>query len=608
MDTHDFLHNAIVYLGASVVAVPLSQRLGLGSVVGYLIAGVVIGPSALGLIGSAEQAMHFAEFGVVLLLFLIGLELNPRRLWQMRRPIFGMGGAQVLLCVGLLGLAWMGLGQTTGVAFTAAMGFSMSSTALVLQLLRERGLLQIPAGQSSFAVLLFQDLAVIPMLALLPLLAPVSGTGQAATTAAERWIPVGKGALAIVGIVLLGRYLIRPLFRVVASTNLREIFTAFSLALILGVAALMQAVGLSMALGAFLAGVLLADSEFRHELEIDLEPFKGLLLGLFFVAVGMSMDVRLFLASPLVVLMWVAAMLAGKIAILYGVGRLFGHSREESLVFSIGMSQGGEFAFVLFGVAGRLGILTTDQAGLLNIAVAVSMATTPFLFIGYEKLLVPWLKCDSRGEAKKYEVQSEGNPVILAGFGRIGQVVGRFLHAQKVGVTILETDPGQIEVVRRFGWKTFYGDVSRLDLLRAAGAAEAKLLILAIDDMDAAMRTVHLAKENFPHLRVLVRAEDRLNAYRFIDAGVSTVRATFAPGLEMGEEALKLLGYPAYETRVIGQRFQRYDRVQLFRAAAHINDTQTLISMVKESRDELARIMETDDRRRGEMGGGGGWG
>jgi len=575
-----FLGSASIFLGAAVVAVPLSHRLGLGSIVGYLAAGVAIGPAALRLIASPDAVLHVAELGVVLLLFLVGLELNPSRLWALRRPILGMGAAQVASAVAVFALAGALLGAGGPLAAVAGMGFAMSSTALALQLLDERGARELPAGRSSFAVLLFQDLAVIPMLALLPLLAPAAATAVTAAGAPEAapsagaLMPALRGVAAILGVVVLGRTAIRPLFRLIAGTGLKELFTAFSLLLVVGIASLMQAVGLSMELGTFLAGVLLADSEYRHQLEIDIQPFKGLLLGLFFMAVGMTMDMGALGRAPLAVLGLTAALITGKVATLLVVARAFGHSLREGLVFALALSQGGEFAFVLFGVAERLGIATPAEASVLSIAVALSMAATPFLFIAHDRLLLPLLR-DGDDEARRRTFSIEPdqkNPVILAGYGRVGQVIGRLLSAQRIGVTILEQDPGQIEVVRRFGWKAYYGDVSRMELLEAAGAAEAKLLVLAIDDMEAARRTVDLAREHFPHLKLLVRAESRLEAYEFLNLGVPVVRVTWAPGLEMGESALRALGYGAFEAHTIAQRFERYDATQLLEGAKIAQD------------------------------------
>jgi glutathione-regulated potassium-efflux system ancillary protein KefC len=602
MTSHEFLQNTVIYLSAAITGVIIAYYLGLGSVLGYLVSGIVIGPDGLGLIHSPQDVLHFSEFGVVLLLFLIGLELNPRRLWSLRRPIFGMGGLQIMVTIPFLLGTGLALGLNSSSALVFSMGAAMSSTALALQLLRERNLHLIPVGESSFAVLLFQDLAVIPMLSILPLLSQFQSNTDKLSNF-EKWLPLLKGALAVFCIVILGRYLVKPLFRIIANTRLRELFTAFSLALVFGVALLMEQVGLSMALGAFLAGVLLADSEFRHELEIDIEPFKGLLLGLFFIAVGMSMQLNVLKTSPALIFGLVFCLLAIKLSILYGIGILFKHTRSESQIFAIALCQGGEFAFVLFGIGKKLEILSPYQVGLFTLVVVISMGLTPFLFILHDRILRILAKRMPGFEDIEHQVQNQNTPVILAGYGRIGQVIGRFLHSQGIGLTILEKDPGQIQTLKRFGWKVFYGDVSRLDLLRAAGAEQARLLILAIDDMDATTRTIELVKEHFKNLKILVRAETRLDAYNFINLNVPVVRATFAPGLEMGEEALKLLDFPAFETRSIAQRFKRYDRSELFKSAQHSEDLQTLITLSAQSREELTRIMTTDDKKRREIAG-----
>lgn len=608
MTSHEFLYDAMIYLSAALVMVPVAHRLGLGSVLGYLASGVFIGPSVFGLIHSPEQVLHFSEFGVVLFLFLIGLELNPRRLWKMRKPILGMGGLQVGLCVFMLAGVGLLFQFHWNASVIIGMGFAMSSTALALQLLREKKLHQVAVGESSFAVLLFQDLAIIPMLAALPLLTTSEVSSQSIDIGIQKWIPLGKGILALITVIFLGRYLVRPIFRWIVQTQLRELVTGLALALVFSVAYLMDAVGLSMALGTFLAGVLLAESEFRHELEIDIEPFKGLLLGLFFIAVGMSMNLAVFYAQPIRLLSFVAACLLVKIVTLFWVARFFKHTSEESRIFGIALSQGGEFAFVLFGVAGKMGILQSQEQSSLTIVVALSMALTPFVFLFYDKWIHPWfLQESSIVTDPEHQVRAEGNPVILAGYGRIGQVIGRLLHSQGIKMTILERDPSQIEIVKKFGMKTFYGDVSRLDLLRSAGAANAKLLILAIDDMDAIHQTITLVRENFPNLKILVRAESRIDAYHFINLKVPVVRATFAPGLEMAEEALKLLSYPAFEARTVAQKFKRYDVIQLRQSSQHVHDIDKLISITTQSREELARIMETDERKRTEIVGDG-WG
>lgn len=589
MSAHDFLAYAVLFLAAAVVVVPIFKRLGLGSVLGYLFAGAVIGPWGVKLITSVESILHFSEFGVVLLLFLIGLELKPTQLWSLRKPILGMGGSQVVLCSVALALGLWVLGFSPEASLIGGMGFSLSSTAIALQLLREKNLLMIPAGQASFSVLLFQDLAVIPMLSIIPLLGATVATGAETSG----WITFAKSIGAILVIVVGGRYLIRPIFRYVARTNLREVFTAFSLLLVFAIAYLMQAVELSMALGTFLAGVLLADSEYRHELEIDIEPFKGLLLGLFFMSVGMSIDFGVFRAQPVQVLVGVVLFVSLKSALLVGVGKFFKFSTKDCLIFAVALSQGGEFAFVLFNLGSSVSAISTEQVALLNLVVALSMATTPFLMMFYDRILVRWL--NSSVQVPDEKIESSDSPVILCGYGRVGGIVGRFLRSLNIDVTILDHDPNQIDLVRKFGVKTYYGDVTRLDLLHAAGAERAKILIVAIDDMEAARTTVKLAQQHFPHLKIVARARNRDDAFSFVNLGVSHVRETFHSALEMGEVVLRKLGVPSYEAKKMAYKFRDHDSKMLLLSAKHQDDEKTLISMSRQSRDELARLMKTDD-------------
>ncbi|NDH64553.1 MAG: glutathione-regulated potassium-efflux system protein KefC, partial [Alphaproteobacteria bacterium] len=464
-----------------------------------------------------EATLHFAEFGVVLLLFLVGLELNPQRLWSLRRSIFGMGTLQVVVTMFAVAGAGVALGQPFAVSLVAGMGFAMSSTAIALATLEEKNLLPTPGGQASFAVLLFQDLAVIPLMLALSLMA----SGHA-DKAGFDLMAAGRAVGLIVLLVVAGRYLLRPVLRYVANTGLREIFIAFSLLLVIGIALLMQSVGLSAALGTFLAGVLLADSEYRHELELDIEPFKGLLLGLFFISVGTSVDLGLFIRVPLVVFGLALGIVAMKVALLYAIARGFRLCGADGVLFALGLSQIGEFAFVLFGVATAGGILTRGDADVLNAAVAASMLTTPLLMILYEKVIVPRLAV---GEARAADVIDEHNPVIVAGYGRFGQVVGRLLNARGIGTTVIDHDPNQIELVRRFGQKAYYGDVTRLDLLEAAGAASAKLLVVAVDDKAAAMATTLLARQHFPALAIIARAYSRTDAFEYAELGIPAVRA-----------------------------------------------------------------------------------
>jgi monovalent cation:proton antiporter-2 (CPA2) family protein len=586
MTDHGLLEQALVYLAAAVIAVPVCRRLGLGSVLGFLIAGTAIGPWGLRLIPDPGTVLQFAELGVVLLLFLVGLELEPRRLWALRRPIFGMGGTQVALTIivftaigRLFGLAWP-------VALAAGMGLAMSSTAIGLATLAEKSLLPTPGGQASFSVLLFQDIAVIPLMLILGML---STTGDAH---AFDWRASAKAVGLIAILIVAGRLLLRPLLRYIAQTGLREIFIAFSLLLVIGIASLMHAVGLSMALGAFLAGVLLADSEYRHELELDIEPFKGLLLGLFFIAVGMSVDLGLFVRTPLLVLGLALGVVALKIVLLYPISILFGYcGRADATLFALALSQVGEFAFVLFGVAASQSLLNKDTVDLLNAVVAASMVATPLLMLAWERVLAPRLT--SRAP-RAPDAIAERNPVIIAGFGRFGQVVARVLRGTGIRVTIIEHDPSQIETVRRFGWKAYYGDATRLDLLEAAGAREAQLLVVAVDDQDAALQIVKRARGRFPGLQIVVRAHSRTDAYEYVALGVPAVRETFGSALDAAGSALQLLGRDAAEAQRAVQQFRSYDERRLVQLAPHRNDEQQLIAFARKERENLNQLLTNE--------------
>lgn len=589
MSEQSLLVQVFVYLLAAVVAVPLSKRFGLGSVLGYLIAGVAIGPWGLGLIRHVEDILHFAEFGVVLLLFLIGLELNPKRLWAMRVPILGMGGAQVGITALLIAAVAMLLGVELEMALVIGMGLSLSSTAMVLQILQEKNLLQTPAGRSGFSILLFQDIAVIPMLAIIPLL----GTRVAETP--TDWTEFVKTIAAILVIVLGGRYLIRPVLRVIASAGPREIFTAFSLLLVIGIALLMNAVGLSMALGSFLAGVLLAESEYRHALETDIEPFKGLLLGLFFIAVGMSVNFGIFLEQPILVFSLVLGLLALKAIILLGLARAFRLPTSQHAMFAFVLSQGGEFAFVLFSFALSAGVLDSQLTELLIGVVAVSMMTTPLLMIVNERFIEP--RFATRETRPADVIEDEGHPVIIAGFGRFGQIVGRLLHANGIDATILDHDPAHIEMIRKFDFKVFYGDAARLDLLESAGAEHARLLIVAVDDREAVNRIVEMARMQFPNLTILTRAWDLVHNCELLRLGVQEVeRETFEGALKLGEQALKRLGMGAWKAKQATNVFRAHDEQLSDEIYKHFEeDLAVRAAIVSTRRDNFRKQMEADD-------------
>ena len=580
METHSFLDQALVYLAAGVIAVPLCRRLRLGSVLGYLVAGVAIGPWSLGLISDPKTVLQFSEFGVVLLMFLIGLELSLQRVWALRRAIFGLGGVQVAVTIAVVAAIALAFGQPLAVGLLAGMGIAMSSTAIGLATLTEKNLLQTPGGQASFAVLLFQDLAVIPLLLIVGLLRGEAGSLD--------WMDVAKAIGLIVGLVTAGRMLVRPVLRYVADAGLREVFVGFSLLVVLGTAALMEWAGLSMALGAFLAGVILADSEYRHELELDIDPFKGLLLGLFFMAVGMSIDLGLFLRSPLLVLGLALGIVLLKIVILYPIAQGFGYcNRADAGVFAVALSQAGEFAFVLFGAAGS--ILSPEANAVLNAAVAVSMLTTPFAFMAYERL-----RKGEKPAERAPDAIRESNPVIVAGFGRFGQVVTRVLRGLDIGATVIDHDPGQIETVRRFGWKAYYGDATRLDLLEAAGAASAKLLVIAIDDPEAAMQAVKRVRQRFPRLALIVRARSRTDAYEYAEMGVTSVREVFDSALDAARRTLSVLGFSAPEAESIVRRFKEYDEAQIPLNAPHRHDVKRLIELTERGRRDIAELLAAE--------------
>jgi monovalent cation:proton antiporter-2 (CPA2) family protein len=586
MPDHSFLYQALIYLGAGAIAVPITQRFGLGSVLGFLLAGVAIGPWGLRLVSEPQAILQFAEFGVVLLLFLVGLELNPRRLWTLRRSIFGLGSLQVLATLAAVAAIGWAAGVPVKVAIVAGMGFAMSSTAIGLQTLSEKNLLPTPGGQASFAVLLFQDLAVIPLVLVLGLLTAERGGGMT-----FNWITAAKAVGMIGLLVVAGRYLLRPVLRWMANTKLREVFIGFALFLVLGIAALMQLVGLSMALGAFLAGVLLADSEYRHELELDIEPFKGLLLGLFFIAVGMSVDLGLFLHHPLLVFGLALAVVALKIVLLFTIARPFYCGSSDAGLFAVALSQVGEFAFVLFAAAE--GLLPRAALDVLTAVVAASMLSTPLLMVLFERYVAPRLQ---RAPARPDDVIEERNPVIVAGFGRFGQIVTRVLRGLNIGATVIDHDPNQIELVRRFGWKAYYGDATRPDLLESAGAAHARLLVVAVDDTDAAMEIVRMARERYPALKLLARAHSRTDAFEYVDMGVPSVRETFGSALLAAEAALRALGFSAHAAHRIAQQFRRHDEQQLAQLATHRKDVKKLIALNEQGRQDLAQLLTEEAR------------
>jgi monovalent cation:proton antiporter-2 (CPA2) family protein len=604
MHDEGFFFQAFVYLAAAIVAVPIAKRLGLGSVLGYLVAGIAIGPFALGFIGQEGQdLMHFAEFGVVIMLFLVGLELEPELLWRLRTPILGLGGLQVSLTAAVLAAAAVALGLTWQESLAVGLTLALSSTAIVLQMLAEKGLVKSAAGQSSFAVLLFQDIAVIPILAVFPLLATLPQAGADGAEHRVAWIDGLTGWAhtavvlgAVLAVIVLGHYAIKPGFRLIARTRLRELFVASALFLVIGIALLMSAVGLSPALGTFVAGVVLANSEYRHELESDIDPFKGLLLGLFFIAVGASIDFRLIAQDPGLIGGLVVAIIVAKFAVLLGLARVFKLGVDQGLLFAFALAQGGEFAFVLFSFAGQVGVLSQSITAPLTVVVAVSMALTPLLVQAFETLLAPRVGTKEKGEPDYDEVHGKAQ-VIVAGFGRVGQIVGRLLGSQGIDATVLEYDADQVELLRKFGRKVFYGDASRYDLLAAAGAKDAKVLVLAIDRSEKTVELVQTARKHFPHLHIVARATGRVEAYDLLDAGVQDVyRETLDTALGMGRRTLELLGVRAHRAHRAAQRFRREDEALVREFAARRKDAD-FVALARARLAEVERVLQDDETR-----------
>jgi monovalent cation:proton antiporter-2 (CPA2) family protein len=598
MEHGNLLFDAFIYLCAAVVSVPIAKRLGLGSVLGYLVAGVLIGPFVLGFVGDQTDVMHFAEFGVVMMLFLVGLELKPSLLWKMRGPIVGTGGLQVLLSTAAITLFGMYLGLIWQQALAIGMVLALSSTAIVLQSLQEKGLMKTSAGQSAFAVLLFQDIAVIPMLAILPLLAvssPELLVNSNSTHLGETgWVQGLVVVGVIAAIIFGGKYLMNPIFGFIAKSKLREIFTASALLLVIGVALAMQAIGLSPALGTFIAGVVLADSDFRHELESNIEPFKGLLLGLFFISVGAGIDFALLFAEPLVVIGLTAALIIGKFLVLFVLAKSNKLAKPDAWLFSVALAQGGEFAFVLFAFASTSGVLPTGLIGLLTLVVATSMLLTPLMLIVNEKYISPRFATHKK-EHRDADVIDEENPIIVIGFGRFGQSVGRLLLANNISATVLDHDASQIEMVKKFGFKVYYGEGESAELLHSAGAETAKAIVVAVDDVDSSLNIVHMVQKHFPHLKILVRAINRLHAVELHRLGVNDIeRETMASGAELGAKALVALGWQSNIAYRKSRLFKKHDDKNVMELAAYNGDENEYISKANEAKRLLEETLKQD--------------
>lgn len=582
------LQEAALFLAAAVLFVPLFKRARMGAVLGYLAAGLFIGPHGLALATDAEAVLHVSEFGVILLLFVIGLELQPSRLWRLRREVFGFGGAQVLLTTALLCVPARALGLDWNAAVAVAFALSLSSTALVLQLLGERHELAAHHGRRAFAVLLFQDLAVIPFLALVPLLAP-----QAEGNAAD-WRMAVAAISAISAVVVIGRYLLRPLLRALASTDVPEVFTAAALLLVIGVSLLMQSVGLTASLGAFLAGVLLADSEYRHELQADLEPFKGLLLGLFFIAVGMGAKLGLVLDKPAMVLGAVLLLLTAKAVVLYSIARLSGQQHGSALRLAVVLSQGGEFAFVLFGVVATAGLVDEPLRDVLTVAVTLSMIATAPLYAGLSR----WLSKSEGSTAPPFdEINTSETPVVIAGFGPFGQIIGRILRLKKIPFTVLDKNAEHVDFVRTFGNAVFYSDAARAEVLRAAHAAHAQLFVVAIADEAENIKVVEAVRKHAPAVRLMAVARTRQHATRLIALGVKPddlIRRSYFSSLEMTRRVLVALDLPPRQAAAAIDLFRSKDEEFLLRQQASVPDDATLRADVQKYGEELEQLFEAD--------------
>lgn len=584
------LSQAAVFLGAALLVVPLCRRFGLATVLGYLITGILIGPNVFDLAGDANTVLHFAEFGVVMLLFVIGLELEPSRLWVLRRSIFVLGGLQVMVTGALFTAFGVAIGFSVTISFIAGFGLAMSSTAFVMQLLAEKKQLTTRHGRESFAILLFQDMAVIPLLAILPIL---SGGGSQ-----EYNLTYFAKVIAVFGLLILAsRFVIRPFFRLVVASKANELLTAAALFIIIGIALAMDKLGLSMALGAFVTGVLLADSEYRHELEANIQPFKGLLLGLFFMAVGMSTDMHRLINEPLLIVGGAILLMSCKFIVLVLIGKWVGNPWQTSIRLGITLAQGGEFAFVLFSSATTLKLLPLELSDRLILIVTLSMALTPLAFYLLEKWIEPrWNKQEKRA-FDEIAADDHENPVVIAGFGRFGQIIARVLRMHKIRFTALEGDARQVDFVRRFGNNIYYGNPSHVEMLRAAKLDKAKVFILAIDDVNDSIRTAMQVRHYYPHLTILARARDRRHAYQLMDIGVKVItRELFASSLEIAEQALIGAGLNPERAKQGVDKFKAYDEQLLKRQQAFYQDEESLIASNKEAMQELEDLFESDER------------
>jgi glutathione-regulated potassium-efflux system ancillary protein KefC len=597
------LLDALIFLAAAVICVPLAKWAGLGSVLGYLIAGCVIGPWGLGFVSDPESILRFAEFGVVLMLFLVGLELDVKEVMALRRPVFGGGSVQMLACGLALAAALLLLGLSWQAALVAGLALAISSTAIAVQNMAERNLLTAPVGRNVIAVSIFQDISAIPLMAAVPLFA-VGVAGAATADAGSPWLAVAKGLGAIVAVLVIGSLIMPPLMRLIAKAGVREIFTALALLLVIGISELMTLAGLSMALGAFIAGVLLAQSEYRKALQADIEPFKGLLLGLFFIAVGMSIDFGVVRGAPLLLAAMVLGFIVIKGLVVAAIAPVLGGRGRERWLYAALLTPGSEFAFVVFGVAREARVLPGQWEPLLTAAVALSMACAPLLLIAYDKLVARQARAQRDADA----VTDEGHGVVIAGFGRYGQIVGRMLLAHGLRPTVLDHDPDNIDFIRQFGYKVFYGDATRRDLLESAGIAKAKLLVVAIDGVEDSLQLVDLVRGDFPQVSIVARARNVRHWLELTERGVTAVqRETFDSALRSGRDALQVLGLAPYEAREFAEAFRRQNEATLQALLPHFRDQEKSVAIAKSGRLELEENLRRDREARAQAQGGQAW-
>lgn len=602
------LFEAIVFLSGAVIFVPIAKKFGLSSLLGYLLAGIIIGPYVLGFVGEEGQdILHFAEFGVVMMLFLIGLEIEPRDFWNMRKTIIGMGGAQVAGTILLSYLAFSWVGLEWQIALVISMAVALSSTAITLQTIKEKGLMNTTYGASSFSILLFQDIIVILMLAIIPLLATTGNTSpEAVHRAADHTtlldnLPIGLQALAVVlsvvSVILAGRYLIVPLLRKVALARVRELLSASALLIVLGISFLMEMVGLSPALGAFLGGVVLATSEFKHELESNLDPFKGLLLGLFFMAVGASINFIVIGESPLTITALVVGIIVLKGLILFAVATIYKLKFDQKMLLAVGLAQIGEFAFVLLSYAFQLNILNNAQLDIMLVATALTMSLAPILGILNERLILPRIGTKET-EKRPVDHIAKSHKVILVGFGDFGSTVGRFLRASGVETTILDHDSSRVDLLRKMGFNVYYGDATRMDLLESAGISDAKILICAIDDPETSTHLAKILKEKYPNLKLMFRAKNRSDAYELLNMGIQNVyRESLESSVKLASDALHSMGFRKYTVHRQALKFIQYDEEGLRRLSGTTEDKEEYIFRVREEMKLQEKQLEEDLNR-----------